>query len=56
MYTDTDNIIYRVEDVYETKKYDIVRFDTSDYLMDNAYVSREQKSTWADERRETTVR
>ena len=39
MYTDTDSLIYRVEceDVYETMKRDIARFDTSDYPMDNAY-------------------
>ncbi|XP_070169356.1 uncharacterized protein [Polyergus mexicanus] len=39
MYTDTDNLIYRVEceDVYEDMKRDIDRFDTSDYAMDNAY-------------------
>ncbi|KYN09186.1 hypothetical protein ALC57_18699 [Trachymyrmex cornetzi] len=39
MYTDTDHLIYRVEceDVYETMKCDISRFDTSDYPTDNAY-------------------
>ena len=39
MYTDTDSLIYRVEceDVYETMKRDIARFDTSDYPTDNAY-------------------
>ena len=37
MYTDTDSLIYRVEceDVYETMKRDIARFDTSDYPTDN---------------------
>ncbi|KYN23183.1 hypothetical protein ALC57_04403 [Trachymyrmex cornetzi] len=39
MYTDTDSLIYRVEceNIYETIKRDIARFDTSDYLADNAY-------------------
>ncbi|KYN21908.1 hypothetical protein ALC57_05714 [Trachymyrmex cornetzi] len=39
MYTDTDSLIYRIEceDVYETIKRDIARFDTSDYSADNAY-------------------
>ena len=39
IYTDTDSLIYRVEceDVYETMKRDIARFDTSDYWTDNAY-------------------
>ncbi|XP_011696250.1 PREDICTED: uncharacterized protein LOC105454958 [Wasmannia auropunctata] len=39
MYTDTDSLIYHLEceDVYETMKHDIARFDTSDYPMDNAY-------------------
>ncbi|KYN22125.1 hypothetical protein ALC57_05484 [Trachymyrmex cornetzi] len=39
MYTDTDSLIYRLEceDVYETMKRDIARFDTSDYPVDNAY-------------------
>jgi len=37
MYTDTDSFVYHIEceDVYE--KRDIVRFDTSDYLVDDAY-------------------
>ncbi|EFN66422.1 hypothetical protein EAG_03548, partial [Camponotus floridanus] len=37
MYTDTDNLIYHIEcaDAYENMKRDIVRFDTSDYAMDN---------------------
>ncbi|XP_071579389.1 uncharacterized protein [Temnothorax nylanderi] len=39
MYTDTDSLIYHIEcdDVYETMKRDIDRFDTSDYPVDNAY-------------------
>ncbi|KYN18777.1 hypothetical protein ALC57_08900, partial [Trachymyrmex cornetzi] len=39
MYTDTDSFIYRIEcdDVYETMKRDIARFDTSDYPADNVY-------------------
>ena len=39
MYTDTHSLIYRVEceDVYETMKRDIARFDTSDYPTGNAY-------------------
>ncbi|XP_025073141.1 uncharacterized protein LOC112552333, partial [Pogonomyrmex barbatus] len=39
MYTDTDSLVYHIEcdDVYETMKRDIARFDTSDYLADNAY-------------------
>lgn len=39
MYTDTDSLIYHIEcaDVYENMKCDIVRFDTSDYAVDNAY-------------------
>ncbi|XP_036144453.1 uncharacterized protein LOC118646318 [Monomorium pharaonis] len=39
MYTDTDSLICLVEceDIYETMKRDIARFDTSDYPVDNAY-------------------
>ncbi|KYN44967.1 hypothetical protein ALC56_00619 [Trachymyrmex septentrionalis] len=39
MYTDIDSLIYRIEceDVYETMKCDIAKFDTSDYPTDNAY-------------------
>ncbi|KYN21235.1 hypothetical protein ALC57_06399, partial [Trachymyrmex cornetzi] len=39
LYTDTDSLIYRVEceDVYETMKRDVARFDMSDYPADNAY-------------------
>jgi len=39
MYTDTDSLIYYIEceDVYDTMKRDIARFDTSDYPVDNAY-------------------
>ncbi|XP_071573140.1 uncharacterized protein [Temnothorax nylanderi] len=39
MYTDTDSLIYHIEcdDAYENIKHDIVRFDTSDYAVDNAY-------------------
>jgi len=38
-YTDTDSFVYHIEceDVYETMKRDIARFDTSDYPVDNAY-------------------
>ncbi|XP_018048173.1 PREDICTED: uncharacterized protein LOC108687081 [Atta colombica] len=39
MYTDMDSLIYYIEceDVYETMKRDIARFDTSDYPADNVY-------------------
>jgi len=39
MYTDTDSFIYNVkcDDVYDTMKRDIVKFNTSDYSIDNAY-------------------
>ena len=39
MYTDTDSLIYHIEcdDVYDTMKRDINRFDTSDYAIDNVY-------------------
>ena len=39
MYTDIDNLIYRIawNDVYEQMKCDITRFDTSDYSIDNVY-------------------
>ncbi|XP_024872192.1 uncharacterized protein LOC112454828 isoform X1 [Temnothorax curvispinosus] len=39
MYTDTDSLIYHIkcDDAYENMKRDIVRFDTSDYAVDNAY-------------------
>ncbi|XP_071579878.1 uncharacterized protein [Temnothorax nylanderi] len=39
MYTDTDSLIYFLEcdDAYEDMKRDIARFDTSDYLENNAY-------------------
>ncbi|KYN14562.1 hypothetical protein ALC57_13224 [Trachymyrmex cornetzi] len=39
MCTDTDSLIYHIkcDDVYETIKRDIDRFDTSDYTVDNAY-------------------
>ena len=39
MYTDTNSLVYSVEceDVYETMKRDIARFDTNDYPMHDAY-------------------
>ncbi|XP_025267369.1 uncharacterized protein LOC112638942 [Camponotus floridanus] len=39
LYTDTDSFIYSIEceDAYERMKRDIVRFDTSDYAIDNPY-------------------
>jgi len=39
MYTDTDSLVYHIEceNVYETMKRDIARFDTSDYPANNAY-------------------
>ncbi|XP_071651462.1 uncharacterized protein [Temnothorax longispinosus] len=39
MYTDTDSLIYHIEcdDVYDTMKRDIDKYDTSDYAVDNAY-------------------
>ncbi|KYN13228.1 hypothetical protein ALC57_14592 [Trachymyrmex cornetzi] len=39
MYTDTDSLVYRVEceDIYETMKRNIARFDTGDYPTDNVY-------------------
>ena len=39
VYTDTDSLIYHLEcdDVYETMKHDIARYDTSDYPADNEY-------------------
>jgi len=32
-----DSLIYRIEDVYETMKRDIAKFDTSDYPMNTMY-------------------
>jgi len=39
MYTDTDSLIYHVEydDVYDIMERDMSEFDTSDYMVDNAY-------------------
>jgi len=39
IYTGTDSLVYHIEceDVYKTMKYDILRFDTSDYPVNNAY-------------------
>ena len=39
LYTDTDSLIYhiRCDDICETMKHNIDRFDTSDYPIDNAY-------------------
>ncbi|RLU19831.1 hypothetical protein DMN91_008390 [Ooceraea biroi] len=39
MYTDTDSLIYGIEceDAYADMARDVARFDTSDYLADNAY-------------------
>ncbi|XP_077270952.1 uncharacterized protein LOC143902124 [Temnothorax americanus] len=39
MYTDSDSLIYhtKCDDAYKNIKHDIVRFDTSDYAVDNAY-------------------
>ncbi|XP_077270985.1 uncharacterized protein LOC143902161 [Temnothorax americanus] len=39
MYTDTDSLIYHIkcDDAYENMKHDIVRLDTSNYAVDNAY-------------------
>jgi len=37
MYTDTDSLIYLIDDMYNIMKHDISRFDTSDYAVDNAY-------------------
>ncbi|XP_076301197.1 uncharacterized protein LOC143219181 [Lasioglossum baleicum] len=39
LYTDTDSLIYEIacDDVYETMKRDIHRYDTSNYVENNAY-------------------